>query len=455
MAKSVFPDARTKQKKVTSIHTLVFGVCVFFFFLLYQMVVIPWGVSAFVVSLFQPTGEKLTKIGFVKFDGLVWASTSMDKRDTIASKGKVEIHKDLINKDYIMDFSFVERNDKEHGYVKSANEFYVKSEVLGESAIILEPWIGLWVLALVFAIVSSIIVTIVLPNKLGMLAILFDRQIDNTQAKIRLQTGFTDEIVDILTMPNAKLAQKENQDVEKYFRTVWDRTIATEGLSDKHVSSFDEVFDDNTPDLVRFRLESLYPRIKEFFSDFVVKEIVDTLGGREWRSNHLSIFKGLRLYMAHHFTEKYSNNVTGLAYGGAAFLIVAVGIRGLKFIPSTKPSFILLAISLEFSMLMLMATTLIYTEEEERMDKLLKKMEDANRSQLEALKGQQYDIHLLTDALVGQTAELIKTRVEKAITEYMTSDDKVKQMIAEEISDKILTGLKGAFENPREVPKLR
>jgi hypothetical protein len=152
--------------------------------------------------------------------------------------------------------------------------------------------------------------------------------------------------------------------------------------------------------------------------------------------------------MSHHITEKYQNLVTGMAYGGAAFLIVAVGIRGLKFIPAAKPSFILLAIFLEFTMLSLLAFTLIYTEEEERMDKMLKKMEDANRSQLEALRGQQTDIHQLANALVGQTAEIIKNRVEVAIEQYMTSGDKVQQIIAQEIANKIIFGLRES-ENKR------
>ncbi len=131
-----------------------------------------------------------------------------------------------------------------------------------------------------------------------------------------------------------------------------------------------------------------------------------------------------------------------MAYGGAAFLIVAVGVRGLKFIPAAKPSFILLAIFLEFTMLTLLAVTLFYTEEEERMDKMLKKMEDANRSQLDILKEQQKDIHILSNALVGQTAEIIKTRVENVIVEYLSSENNVERVVAEQIADKILLGIK-------------
>ena len=151
--------------------------------------------------------------------------------------------------------------------------------------------------------------------------------------------------------------------------------------------------------------------------------------------------------MTHHFCEKYQNVVTGLAYGGAAFLIVFIGIRGLKFIPADRPSFIFLAIILEFSMLSLMSLSLIFQEGEERMDKIMKKMEDANKSSLETQRLQQADMHMLTNALVGQTAALIKDRVEKAIEEFMTSDDEVEKKIAGAVADKILVGLKKSKDN--------
>ena len=96
-----------------------------------------------------------------------------------------------------------------------------------------------------------------------------------------------------------------------------------------------------------------------------------------------------------------------------------------------------------------MAITLIYTEEEERMDKMMKKMEDANRSQLDTLRGQQADIHQLANALVGQTAEIIRNRVEKSIHEYMTSGDQVQRMVAEQIARNILIGLRETAEDPK------
>ncbi|MGE5481136.1 MAG: hypothetical protein ACM3U1_12010 [Chloroflexota bacterium] len=445
MAKTSF-SSKTKKLKVGPQHILIWVTLIAIFFSLFQFKVIPWGVSQFVVPLFKPSGERLLKTGFVKFNGLVWASTTKEREPQLMGRN-VDVAKDLINKEYIFDFTFSARNEAQHGYVKNANEFYAKSETLGEFPIILEPWVAFWLLALVLAIVVSTVITSFLPTSAGLLALLFDRQIDETKVKVRLQTGFADDIIELLIMPDDKLREKDVSDVRGAFRLVWDRTITEDIASPFQSSRFEDVFDDET-DIVAFRNEALYNRIKEFFSDFVVKEIVDTKNGLLWRRNRASFGKGLRLYMSHHVTEKYANLVTGLAYGGAAFLIVAVGVRGLKFIPSAKPSFILLAIFLEFTMLSLLAFTLVYTEEEERMDKMLKKMEDANRSQLDALRGQQADIHQLSNALVGQTAEIIRSRVENAIEQYMTDGDQVQQAVASEIAKKIIFSMRE--DNPNE-----
>jgi hypothetical protein len=445
MAKSTFPQHKSVKREKLSVQHVAFAtVLMVVLFLFFQLQVIPYGVSAFVLPLFKPNPEKLEKVGFVQFEGLVWASTTKEKAENIMKQGRVEVKKELIDKEYIFDFSFQKRNEKQNGYTKSSSEWYVKSDVLGENPIYLEPWVGFWILALVLAVVITIFFTMFLPTSLGFMAVLFDRQITETQSKIRLQTGFTDEVVDILTMPDTKLSEKDRMDVERVFRNVWDRTITGELADPKQGLRFEDIFDDNT-DVVLFRRESLFTRIKEYYSDFLIKEIEDTMDGLLWRHNHMLVMKGLRLYMAHHFTEKYSNNVTGLAYGGAAILIVAVGIRGLKFIPAQRPSFIMLSIFLEFSMLALLAITLIYTEEEERMDKMLKKMEDANRSQLEELQKQSFDMHQLSNVLVGQSADIIKNRVERAISEYMTSDDNIKKVVAEEISEKIMIGLRDSF----------
>ncbi len=69
-------------------------------------------------------------------------------------------------------------------------------------------------------------------------------------------------------------------------------------------------------------------------------------------------------FMRRYFTHRYSNDVSGLAYIGAAILIGVIGLRGLKIIPPTQPTPVLAAISLEFCLLMLLGITLYFTPED-------------------------------------------------------------------------------------------
>jgi hypothetical protein len=86
-------------------------------------------------------------------------------------------------------------------------------------------------------------------------------------------------------------------------------------------------------------------------------------------SKALHINDGLHLYMRSYFTVHYSNIVLGFVYIGAAVLIIIVGLRGLKFIPPAQPTFVLLALALEFSLLLTYAFTLMYSKQEEEGDK--------------------------------------------------------------------------------------
>jgi hypothetical protein len=64
---------------------------------------IPIATSSFVVSQFTPSGDELGKIGFARFNDLVWASTSKEKESTVTESTVVS--KELVNGEYIMDFS--------------------------------------------------------------------------------------------------------------------------------------------------------------------------------------------------------------------------------------------------------------------------------------------------------------------------------------------------------------
>lgn len=445
-------NANKEHHKAGMQHYLLFlALVVVFSFGVYQFVV-PSLVKGAVMALFKPHDERLAE-RFTEVTPGVWAVTT-DKFSSQLPAG-TDL-KQYIKTDYIFDFSNVARGEKKDGYTKGPGEWVVKASGeggLGEAAIILEPPVGFAIIGFVVGFALAILVTFFLPSSIGYMAQKVDREIAHTKSKIRLQTGFADEIVDLLTMPDSDLAKLENHQVRSAFKFVWDRTASDDedeaAAHGRRLVRFEEVF---TPDvdLVDFRQEVLLLRIKEFFSDFVEKEIVDCKSGIVWSHNRLQFFKGLRLYMSHHFTEKYSNNVTGLAYGGAAILIVIIGVRGLKFIPPTRPSLILGAISLEGTMLALLAFVLLYTEEEERMDKMLKKMEDANKNQLETMKDVSQDMHSLADALVGETSELIKQKVEAAIQEALASDENVKRVVSDKVAEKIIVAMRSAFPDNKQ-----
>lgn len=73
----------------------------------------------------------------------------------------------------------------------------------------------------------------------------------------------------------------------------------------------------------------------------------------------------IKFYMREYFTDRYSNTILGLVYMGAAVLIIVIGIRGLKFLPSTDPSVVLSALGLEFMLLVTYAAVLMYGRSEE------------------------------------------------------------------------------------------
>jgi len=402
-------------------YIILLGMIAVFSYATYSFI-LPTAVQGIVVSLFKPEGETLHN-----FSGVIASPSAEGKKvgDNYTLENGEQLKK-YINNEYIFDFTTKHRiinkeakaGQQNDGYTKESNEWYLKAPKLGEEAIILEPNLGFSYLAFVIGAALSFLITLILPNALGIMAAKVSREIDHTKDKIRLQTGFSQEIVDVLTMPGSRLRTQDRDVVIRAFRRVWNRT-EIEGEHHKHIRFEDFITEDS--DLADFRDESLYIRIKEFFSDFVLKEIEDVKEAFRWESNHLLIFKGLRLYMSHHFTEKYSNSVTGLAYAGAAILIVIIGVRGLKFIPPTRPSLILGAIFLEGSMLALLAFVLMYTESEERMDKMMKKMEDASRSQLDTLEDVAKDMHQVSTALVEGNAKIVQEQVEKAVTEYLSN----------------------------------
>jgi len=157
--------------------------------------------------------------------------------------------------------------------------------------------------------------------------------------------------------------------------------------------------------------------------DSVSTEIAAINNAQAYLTGKGSWLSGMATYMRFHFTEEYSNTVTGMAYGGAAFLIFVVGIRGLKFIPATKPSFILFALGIEFSMLVLLATTMIFTIEEERTDRIMQRMVDAIKGGTKKQALAEPEPEPALQLTRGDYERMVREQMDKKIMQVMADKD--------------------------------
>jgi hypothetical protein len=184
------------------------------------------------------------------------------------------------------------------------------------------PLLSLLIPSLIIGLVISVFISTLLPQQFGFMRQKIEREIANTLDKIALaKYGYqSDEHLD-------ELAQE----------------ILTANLRDMH--DFEEEWGFHLEDLKTLH-KALKWREKNIFTKI------------------LSINDYIKVYLRFYFTAKYGNTVLGYVYVGAAVLIIIIGLRGLKFIPSTQPSIIFFALGLEFSLLITYAVTLMYSKQE-------------------------------------------------------------------------------------------
>lgn len=205
-----------------------------------------------------------------------------------------------------------------------------KGEVVGEQeqqkVYYYDPMLALSPMLLAFGFIIAILITTVLPQRLGFVRQKIDREIINSLHKYaRIEYG--------------EHGEKEIEEIVGRLRVADLRGIHE--LEELWGVSFQDV--DALQAALRWRENSFFFRC-------------------------LRIFDALRLYLRNHFTIRYENLVMGSIYIGAAILIIVIGLRGLQFIPKDSPSLVLLAIFLEFILLIFYAFTLIFTKHTEEGD---------------------------------------------------------------------------------------
>ncbi len=141
-------------------------------------------------------------------------------------------------------------------------------------------------------------------------------------------------------------------------------------------------------------------------------------------------------FMVYKFIPQYSNNVQGLVYMGAAFLIIIVGLRGLgelagsiaivpRFLLDGKkvsPNWVMVALFLEFALLMVMAITTFFTPEEAMFDEPVHKG-DLPSDEFQRIKNQMAEIKSLAKDDIA------------TLNEYLESINSVNRKLAQSKSD--------------------
>ena len=186
-----------------------------------------------------------------------------------------------------------------------------------------QPLFAMSMIAILFGVVIGVYITTILPRPLGYIKQKIEREIINTLDKIYYK---------------------------KYF---------------VHLDRFSQ--NELTRDIKNADLRGLHKISAEY--DTSVDDLSILKNAIQWMDSpifyqSIHFLKGIKIYMRNHFTDKYSNTILGFVYFGAAFLIVIIGLRGLKFIPISEPSLIFFSLGLEFSILITYASTLFFSRPE-------------------------------------------------------------------------------------------
>lgn len=350
-----------------------------------------------------------------------------------------EITRAYTSGEFILDFTPTTRNSEQHGYAKAENEWLIKSPFMGDEAVIITPSLALTVPLLAISLLAAVVLTFLLSSRIGLMAALVERTFHETRTKLLFQTGFSGELLDFLLLSDtevAVLSQRAPERVGKYLQTLWDAT-RTDNERNQALSSYadESLFD--AAMIARghhaFVRNTLISRMREAFSVSVEHSIRSLQRARAWQENHFRLLSGIRLYMSEHFAVNRSNNVQGFAYAGAGLMIVVIGLRGLRFIPASRPSLIVASISLECVLLFALGLTLFFQREEGSSAESLKRIE--NNTQNVAL----------VMSSVGN--EAMQRAIMDAIREHAQSPD-VEKRVADALTQKFIDSLRSGSPHP-------
>ena len=163
--------------------------------------------------------------------------------------------------------------------------------------------------------------------------------------------------------------------------------------------------------------------------EVVITEVEDYIDAHRWEhdeSNNPLI--PVKFYFRYRVSASYGNLIQGLVSGGAAILIFVIGLRGLKMIPAEEPSLILMALSIEFILLIVLMITFAGSAQEERLDRVVKELEAEQR---DAIKHQTDTIQEVLGSGGGGRSGAITSDSLAEFEEQKLLDEVISMMLKE------------------------
>ncbi|MFZ1730738.1 MAG: hypothetical protein WBQ23_05400 [Bacteroidota bacterium] len=153
---------------------------------------------------------------------------------------------------------------------------------------------------------------------------------------------------------------------------------------DAHGVDFSQLFKISRIEREQFLRFTTLPQV-------VVTEVEDYISLKRYvEKQSRNFLMPVMFYFRYRISASYGNLIQGLVSGGAAILIFVIGLRGLKLIPQEEPSLILMALSIEFILLIVLMITFAGSAQEERLDRVVKELEaeqrDAIRHQTDTIQ---------------------------------------------------------------------
>jgi hypothetical protein len=122
------------------------------------------------------------------------------------------------------------------------------------------------------------------------------------------------------------------------------------------------------------------------------------------------------LWMVNEMVRRYENNAQGLAYLGAAVLIVVIGLRGVQILTKENSAFIVLALLLEFTLIGMLGVMVFYKPEEGKQGNVdiearvnIRNLNDELTRTKEALDALQENVRKVSKDIAGNVESLRKS----------------------------------------------